>query len=402
MRARPAIVIGAVGTRGDLNPMLTVGSELVRRGYDCTVLAGDWQESSVRRAGLGFHAILSQRQFQQFNENLRTAASPGASWLAFFYDAVFPATAPTFDYLNERVAEHRDLVLIGASHVIGLRLAAERFGLRWVTTNVQPEPLRLSPEHEYSIYMNGLLTRLLDQQRRHAGLAPAGRPFIEWLDSDRRVVSLFPEWFLVPGIDGHAQAQGRMLDFLFDDPQAGAGTPRALDVFLAEHEAPIVFTAGTGATSVREFFATAVQSATALTRPALLLTKARDQVPDPLPPGILQVDYLPFAELLPYAGGIVHHGGIGTFAQALRAGIPQIVMPGGFDQFDNAAKAVTFGVGDRIDPGRFDRQELSSKLDRVLSDVAVAEQCRRYRDRFDRTHTVAWCCDALESVMLEP
>lgn len=397
---RPAIVIGAVGTRGDLNPMLTLGSELARRGYDCTVLAGEWQESSVRKAGLDFHPILSQRQFQQFNENLRTCASPGASWLAFFYDAVFPATGPTFDYVRERAAG-RELVLIGASHVIGLRLAAERFGLPWVTTNVQPEPLRLSPDHEYSIYMNGLLTRLLDQQRRHAGLEAASRPFIEWLDSDRTVVSLFPDWFLVPGIDGHAQAQGRMLDFLFDDPQVGTRAPRSLDVFLAAHDAPIVFTAGTGATSVREFFAAAVETVEALSRPALLLTKARDQVPDPLPPAVLQVDYLPFAELLPYAGGIVHHGGIGTFAQSLRAGIPQIVMPGGFDQFDNAAKAVTFGVGERIDPGRFDVRELSSKLDSVLRSSAVEAQCRAYRDRFDRTHTVAWCCDALESVLLQ-
>ena len=397
--SRPAIVIGAIGTHGDLNPMLTLGAALARRGYRCCVLAGAWQEAAVRKVGLDFHPILSEMQFRQFNENLRTVSSPGADWITFFYDAVFPATGATFEFVRDRCARG-GTVLIGASHVIGLRLAAERFGIPLVTTNVQPESLRPSRDDEFSIYMNGLLTRLLDQHRRNAGLAPASLPFIEWLDADRTVVSLFPEWFLVPGIDGPAHAQGRMLDFIFDDPHGGARASRALDAFLAAHDAPIVFTAGTGATSVREFFAAAVDSAAALSRPALLLTKAREQVPDPLPHGMLHVDYLPFAELLPYVGGIVHHGGIGTFAQSLRAGIPQIIMPGGFDQFGNAAKAVAFGVGERIDPAHLDARELASKLDVVLQRGTTATQCRAYRDRFDPAHTLDWCCDALEAVMM--
>src|SRR6185312_8041202 len=252
--SKPAIVIGAIGTHGDLNPMLTLGSELARRGYRCSVLAGSWQEPAVRKVGLEFHPILSEVQFRQFNDNLRTASSPGADWITFFYDAVFPATGTTFEFVRDH-ATRGDMVLIGASHVIGLRLAAERFGIPMVTTNVQPESLRPSRDDEFAIYMNGLLPRLLDQHRRNAGLAAASLPFIEWLDSDRTLVSLFPEWFLVSGIDGPAHAQGTMLDFIFDDPQAGAHASRTIDAFLAAHDAPIVFTAGTGATLVREFFA---------------------------------------------------------------------------------------------------------------------------------------------------
>jgi len=45
----------------------------------------------------------------------------------------------------------------------------------------------------------------------------------------------------------------------------------------------------------------------------------------------------------------VHHGGIGTSAQAMRAGIPQLVSPLFYDQFDNAACVTALGAGGTID-----------------------------------------------------
>jgi rhamnosyltransferase subunit B len=49
--------------------------------------------------------------------------------------------------------------------------------------------------------------------------------------------------------------------------------------------------------------------------------------------------------LLPQVAALVHHGGIGTTAAALAAGIPQLIAPFAFDQFDNAARTVRLGVG---------------------------------------------------------
>lgn len=388
------VIVGVVGSGGDLNPMLAVASELARRGHECTVLAGEWQETPVRRLGLDFRSILSERQFLQFTAN--SHAAPDRNWLAFFYDAVFPAVVPTFDHVRDHAAPGRT-VLIGANHVIGLRLASERFDLPLLTTNVQPQPVRPDPNHEFSLYFNGLLGRLLDRHRANAGLGGADAPFIEWLDGAHRIASFFPEWFPVDGIDAPLQRQGMMLDFLFDDPQTEASTAADVDAFMARYDRPIVFTAGTGNASVLEFFAAAAQCASELRKPAIFLSKAREQMPDPLPHGILHVDYLPFAGLLPYAGAIVHHGGIGTCAQALRAGIPQLVVPGGFDQFDNAARMMAFGVGDRIAVGDFGHHALASKLERLLGDDDVARRCRDYRDRFDDSHTLQWCCDRIEA-----
>ena len=68
----------------------------------------------------------------------------------------------------------------------------------------------------------------------------------------------------------------------------------------------------------------------------------------------------------------MHHGGIGTCAQGLAAGIPQLVMPMGFDQPDNAARLVTLGVGSWLAPGKFIGERVARKLSRLLADESVA------------------------------
>ena len=60
---------------------------------------------------------------------------------------------------------------------------------------------------------------------------------------------------------------------------------------------------------------------------------------------MLWQDYVPLRRLLPHAAALVHHGGIGTTAEALRAGTPQLVVPLAHDQFDNAARVAALGVG---------------------------------------------------------
>ena len=81
-----------------------------------------------------------------------------------------------------------------------------------------------------------------------------------------------------------------------------------------------------------------------LGRRGLLLTKFANQVPTPLPAGVIHVAYAPFSELLPQCAALVHHGGIGTTAQALAAGVPQLIVPFAHDQHDNAARVSGSGA----------------------------------------------------------
>jgi UDP:flavonoid glycosyltransferase YjiC (YdhE family) len=75
----------------------------------------------------------------------------------------------------------------------------------------------------------------------------------------------------------------------------------------------------------------------------ILLTRHRRHIPARLPDGVAHCSYAPFSQLLPRCAMLVHHGGIGTTAQALASGKPQIITPFSFDQFDNAERSRKLG-----------------------------------------------------------
>ncbi|GBD84844.1 L-noviosyl transferase [bacterium BMS3Abin02] len=83
---------------------------------------------------------------------------------------------------------------------------------------------------------------------------------------------------------------------------------------------------------------------------------------------VLVVDEVPHARLFPRVAAIVHHGGAGTTAAALRAGRPQVVIPHFADQPFWAEKMRRLGVAPPpIRPRHLDDERLADALDRALS-----------------------------------
>jgi UDP:flavonoid glycosyltransferase YjiC (YdhE family) len=103
----------------------------------------------------------------------------------------------------------------------------------------------------------------------------------------------------------------------------------------------------------------------------------RARLPDVLPEGILAAEYAPHGALFARAAAVVHHGGIGTTQEALRAGCPELVVPHGFDQPDNAARVVRLGVGDLLPASRYRGDIAAMKLRALLTDEGVAERAQR-------------------------
>jgi UDP:flavonoid glycosyltransferase YjiC (YdhE family) len=65
----------------------------------------------------------------------------------------------------------------------------------------------------------------------------------------------------------------------------------------------------------------------------------------PLPDHVFKIDYAPYEWLFPQMAMVIHHGGSGTTAFGLRAGIPSCVIPFIFDQFYWGERIAQLGVG---------------------------------------------------------
>jgi UDP:flavonoid glycosyltransferase YjiC (YdhE family) len=92
-----------------------------------------------------------------------------------------------------------------------------------------------------------------------------------------------------------------------------------------------------------------------------------------LPPTMLAVDSIPHDWLFPQVRAVVHHGGAGVTAQALRAGVPAIGVPFLGDQLYWADRLAELGAG----PEPIPRAQLSSaRLAQAITNVIHSSSMR--------------------------
>jgi UDP:flavonoid glycosyltransferase YjiC (YdhE family) len=240
------------------------------------------------------------------------------------------------------------------------------------------------------LLIDPLLAPEVNAFRRELGLPPARRFFDIWMHSPQRIVGLFPEWFAPAPPDWPPHV--RLTGFPLWDESEVREPSAELAQFLDEGPPPVVFTAGSAMAQGKEFFHVSGEVCRQSGWRGLLLTQFPEQLPSPLPAGVRHFHYVPFSAVLPRAAAFVHHGGIGTTAQALAAGVPQLVTPLAHDQPDNATRVKRLGVGDFLPIKRYRVARVRERLTRLMASAEVKENYRRYaRELVERTALERTC-----------
>lgn len=128
-------------------------------------------------------------------------------------------------------------------------------------------------------------------------------------------------------------------------------------------------------------------------RRAILITGP--VTPKALPNGIIAFPYLPYSKVFPRAAAVVHQAGIGTLAQAMRSGCPQLMVPLAFDQPDNAKRAQALGLGRVLPFRKTTTRRLKSELDLLLVRASYADAARTIADELARINGAACAADEL-------
>ena len=235
----------------------------------------------------------------------------------------------------------------------------------------------------------------INRFRQSLSLPPIKKIFDKWTHSPQKNLGLFPDWFAHPQPDWPTQTQ--LTSFIFYDKQnEQESISERLEEFLNAGAAPIIFTPGTAMKHANQFFADCIMACQMLGRRGILLTEHPDQLPRELPKDIQHFAYSPFSKILPRAVALVHHGGIGTTAQAIAAGIPQVIRPMAHDQPDNAARVEGLGISASLSPKKFNAASLAEKLNTLITSQQVLDRCKSYAQKINPDQSLNDTCAIIE------
>ncbi|MEK7950424.1 glycosyltransferase [Luteolibacter soli] len=409
------ILIYAMGSAGDVHPFVGVGKALQARGHEVIVATSAFFESVVTRAGLRFRAMGTVEDFERIQGNPHLW-HPTKALPSIIEHAVNPSYEPILEVARELNIPGETIILASSLAwatmsvrelldvpVVSIHLAPSLF----VSVHRQPVMHGAPVPQGAPVWMKkiqwAIAEKVVDRHvlpelnrfRARHGLAPTRGVLRGWHSPDR-VIALFPEWYAAPQPDWPEQVIQTGFP-LFDESEQRE-VPQELEDFLNDGEPPVVFTPGSAMDRGHEFFDEAVKAMKLLGKRAVLISRFDDTIPADLPKGVRHFSYVPFSQVLPRAAAMVYHGGIGTCAQTLRAGIPHLLMPMAHDQLDNLSRVHDLGTGDGLPPKRFKAKQIAATLDRLLHDPAVKRRAEEVAKRFDPAGWMTRTCDLIEEM----
>ena len=408
------VLFVAIGSSGDVHPLIGLGLALRGRGHDVTILVSTHFETQVRDVGLEFIGIGTEEDYQSITNN--PALFHPIKGTKIVLEHLCVGSARDIVQIIADTNRPGESIVVSSGLAIGARIAQEKLGVPLVTTVLQPMMFRSVHEtarydwlpipswtprslkrlffRTADVYVDHLIAPATNEFRRELGLPPVKRFLHRWWASPQLVIGLFPDWFgpIQPDWPENTVLTG----FPMYDESDVAELPQAARDFLADGDPPIVFTPGTAMRFGHAFFREAAEACRLMGRRGILLSKFREHIPKNLPRDVVHFEYVALSGLLPGSAAMVHHGGMGTLGQVLRAGIPHLVMPMAIDQPDNADRLVRLGVADRLKPRAFRAAAIAEKLDRLLASPTVAQACRTIAGRFDGVDIRSDTCAVIE------
>lgn len=360
--AAPTIAILTYGSRGDVQPLVALGVGLRRAGYgvrlaaparfqalaqghqlDFVALPGDLEQLS---RALGDEA--GQRPVQQMWVIMRHALALARETMQQFGVAVQGADLIVHSFLTSN-AGHQ------LAHALGIPDLAVQLFPFFVPYHTFPNVALLQPDlgpwrnrasHHVANQIYHLSNRLSYHwlRRRVPTLGPA-RP--AWPQPGLTTPLLLAYSPLVVGPTPASAPLARAIGFLHLPAEAEAYTPPPqLAAFLEAGPPPIFVGFGSMASRHAPRMATLLLEGLGRNGQRVIVQRGWAGIAtDALPAWAHAIDEVPHAWLFPRMAAVIHHGGAGTTAAALCAGVPSWVIPFTADQPFWGRRTHQLGVG---------------------------------------------------------
>jgi vancomycin aglycone glucosyltransferase len=358
-----AIVVN--GTRGDVQPMVALATELIKNGHEIICCVPPENEDLVKRNNCKFVAF-GPNYKELFKKN---AKLKGGALTAPSPKEIKKDTENQINLLPDLI-KGSDLVL-GVGFVLGVHTVADILRVPYRFVIFYPVLLGTCKSDPFSSRVlfgfgrsmtNMVIKNFINKKRATVGLSPIKDVWTDWM-GDHVIVACDKELNAArDGVSFNFTQTGYML--LSSD----TGLPAHVDQFINSGKAPVFIGFGSNPISRPEKYAQIFSDVAKVSNQRLIISKGWADLTDNNTPDILYVDEIPFELLFPRLAAIVYHGGTGTMAAAARAGIPQVAFPFMADQFENRKQIVKLGLGpNACDFKKLSANALSSAITECIS-----------------------------------
>lgn len=383
------ITIVALGTRGDVQPMLALSIGLRSAGHDITLIAGSNFESWVRSYGFGFRPSLDMEALIKSPQGVAWVEEPNQfRQLQHMKALLKPHGAEMIAPIVEQ-AQHTDLIISGFVSEPFAQSASEKFGIPQVSALLQPHRATRSSWAAFSPVMRG--DNLLNYWIGKLGERLIWNVAAETVNTLRTMLKLPPHTpasyakasRFIPRVYGFSRcivppatdwtALEQIAGYWFLDEESHWQPPDTLVRFLESGTPPVYIGFGSMSSSNPQQTVDLVTDALqrAGQRGILAVGWSGAQVHN-TSPNVFMLDKAPHDWLFQHVAGIVHHGGSGTTGAALRSGKPSLIIPHMSDQPFWSKRVHALGVSAKPIPrDKLTAEKLAAGIQTLVSNGEI-------------------------------
>jgi len=390
------IIIFAAGSQGDIQPCITLSRGLQQAGYQVCLAAPEDFAGLIQKHDVYFYPLRGDVQKIMASDTGRKLMETGGANPIKSIRAMRTMIAPVMMRMIEdayAVCHDADaLICLGVFSPFGQSIAE---AVNIPNINLEPTPLlptRVFPAPSWPIqrnfgglhnYLSGIAMLQVIWQwyspfvhdfRQRLGLPACNAArFYHALRSTPMLGAYSPSIIPHPADwpeDVHVTG------YLFLDTQADWQPSSELKAFLEAGDPPVYLGFGSMAGRKPEELARLIMEALAKSgQRGLLLTGWGGLRTELVPDNVLVVDSAPHSWLFPRMAAVVHHGGAGTTAEGLRAGVPTVIVPFVLDQPFWGARVKALGLGpDPIPQKNLTADRLASAIRTAVTDSDMKQR----------------------------
>jgi sterol 3beta-glucosyltransferase len=399
------ITVLSVGSRGDVQPLLGFGLGLAAGGHDVRVAAFPGFERQVRDAGLDFAPLAEGRISRGTTAEDRRVAQRGSRQTPALVALVKDARSVVGQRLADALAacEGADVIVTNELALLLGWQASEHFGAEFVRARLCPPPRMAespaAPAVRQAAWL--IMRRWLAAARRAAGLPALSRREPVGQLAARGTLELRAYSPAVVPNSAPASASTRVTGYWFLENDVDPEPPQELAQFLAAGPPPVCVGFGSmidaDPAGMSEL---AVEALRRAGQRGVLIRGAQDSGEARLPESVIAVGAISHDWLFERCSAVVHHGGAGTTAATLAAGVPSVVVPHMIDQVAWGRTIHALGAAPApIRRRRLSPERLHEAITAAVTDVSIRERAAALGGRIREEDGIKCAVEVFEQHM---